>query len=149
MTPQFGRDRSDAVEVLRHLKDCDAAFHPPLSLRVDLTAYAMKLATQAARFEAWQGEDLLGLVAVYCNAPDRKMAFVSNVSVRPDCAGQGIASQLMTQAIAYVRALGFAALSLEVSQDATRARRFYTGLGFAEGGPGQDGAPRRMVLPLR
>lgn len=146
MNPDYTIGRSGADAVLRHLQAHDAAFHPPLSSRVDLADYARKLAEHALRLEAWVGDDLVGLVAVYCNAPDRGTAFVSNVSVLAGHAGRGIARHLMLDAISQVRALGFASLCLEVDRRAVPALRLYGSLGFlAEA----DAAPvARMTLPL-
>ena len=148
MMPEYATQRAGVGAVLRHLQACDAAFHPPLSARVDLAVYADKLAEHALRMEAWVGGELVGLVAVYCNAPDRGTAFVSNVSVLPGYTGQGIARQLMRNAIAHVRALNFATLSLEVDPRAVAAIRLYAALGF-QAATGTDAVTQRMTLPLR
>ena len=148
MTLEYATGRSGPDSVLRHLQACNAAFHPPLSARVDLAAYADKLAEHALRMEAWVGDELVGLTAVYCNAPDRGTAFVSNVSVLPGYTGQGIARQLMHNAIAHVRALNFATLSLEVDHRAVVAMRLYASLGF-QAATGTDTVTQRMTLPLR
>ena len=63
-----------------HLAHCDAHFVPPLSGRVDIDAYAAKIADQAERFEAWAGGRSSGLVAAYCNDPDRAMPHSSPAS---------------------------------------------------------------------
>ena len=130
MTLVYATDRSDAADIRAHLQACDAEFHPALSSRVDLSDYARKLATHAARFEAWSGGTLVGLVAVYANAPDRGVAFVSNVSVLPGHIGQGIGQSLMQAAVGQVRARGFARLALEVDAQADAALRLYRRLGF-------------------
>lgn len=148
MTPEFTTERSGPDSVLRHLRACDTAFYPPLSVRVDLAAYAEKLAEHALRMEAWVGGELVGLVAVYCNAPDRGTAFVSNVSVLPGYTGKGIARQLMRNAIAHVRTLNFTALSLEVDHRAVAAIRLYASLGFVAA-TAADAATQRMTLSLR
>lgn len=148
MTPEYATERSGPGTVLRHLQACDAAFHPPLSDRVDLAAYADKLAEHALRMEAWVDDELVGLVAVYCNAPDRGTAFVSNVSVLPSYTGQGFARKLMCNAIDRVRALSFASLSLEVDHRAASTMRLYISLGF-QAAAGTDAATQRMTLPLR
>lgn len=130
MSLTFTTDRSDMASVLAHLQAHDAAFQPPLSSRVNLADYARKLATHAVRFEAWADDDLIGLVAVYCNAPDQGTAFVSNVSVLASHARQGIARHLMQSAITHVLKLGFANLRLDVDRRATAALRLYLSLGF-------------------
>lgn len=76
------------------------------------------------------GEELVGLVASYCNDTDGGKAFVTNVSVWPECQGQGIAGRLMRQCIEYVRGLGFRQLELEVDQRGLAAIVLYQKLGF-------------------
>lgn len=147
MMPDWAVDRSGLNEVLRHLQECDASFRPPLSLRVDLAAYADKLVRQSLRFEAWDGDRLVGLVAVYCNDPGHETAFVSNVSVSPECARQGVARHLLQAAIAHVRALGYQRLRLEVDGQAIPALRLYDSLGF-QTTDAQSASPLRLELDL-
>lgn len=139
MTPDFDIGRSGSADVLRHLRAHDDAFQPPLSSRVNLADYARKLADRAVRLEAWVGDDLVGLVAVYCNSIDHDAAFVSNVSVLADHAGRGIARQLMQAAIAHVLGLGFSSLYLEVDRRAVVAVRLYQSLGFQPTAELEDG----------
>lgn len=145
----FARNKSSTRDILTHLTTCDRAFSPPLSTRTDLQTYANKLQTRAARFEAWDGTALVGLVAIYCNAPDLIAAFVTNVSVLPDHTGRGIAARLMSDCIEYVTELGFARLELEVSVDALAALRLYKRVGFAHlpASP-EDVKTLRLVLAL-
>lgn len=148
MTLTFTMGRSDTARVLAHLQAHDHAFQPPLSSRVTLADYARKLVDHALRLEAWSGDDLIGLVAVYCNAPDHDAAFVSNVSVLARHAGQGVARRLMQSAITQVRDRGFSRLRLDVDPRATAALRLYLSLGFQ---PAEDAANGSvtMTLPLK
>jgi ribosomal protein S18 acetylase RimI-like enzyme len=124
--------QSSAAEITDHLLCSDTAFVPALSSRVDIRAYAQKLQDRAVRFEAWLGEDLVGLVASYCNQTDGSNAFVTSVSVWPECQGQGIADRLMRQCIEHVRSLGFVQMVLEVDQRSLPAVALYQKLGFSE-----------------
>jgi len=145
MTLTFTMGRSDLACVLGHLQAHDHAFQPPLSSRVPLADYARKLVDHALRLEAWADDDLIGLVAVYCNAPDRDTAFVSNVSVLASHAGQGIARRLMQSAITHVQERGFCNLRLEVDPRATAALRLYLALGFQ---PADDVANGSVLMTL-
>ena len=75
------RNRASAAEIDAHLRACDDSFAPALSRRVDIDAYASKIAARAERFEAWANDRLVGLLAAYCNDPERRVAFVTSVSV--------------------------------------------------------------------
>lgn len=126
----YSVNRSSLAEIAAHLLHADAAFEPALSSRVDIRAYAQKLHDRAVRFEAWLGEELVGLVVSYCNQPDVGKAFVTSVSVWPECQGQGIADQLMRQCIQHVQGLGFGQMELEVDQRSLPAVALYQKLGF-------------------
>ena len=123
-------NQSSAAEIAAHLVYADASFEPSLSSRVVIQAYAQKLQDRAMRFEAWLDEELVGLVASYCNQPDKGEAFVTNVSVLPQCQGQGIADRLMRQCIEHIRRLGFSQIALEVDQRSVPAVALYRKLGF-------------------
>jgi ribosomal protein S18 acetylase RimI-like enzyme len=123
-------NRSSAAEVAAHLLRVNTTFEPVLSSRVDIRAYAQKLRDQAVRFEAWLDDDLVGLVASYCNQPDGGKAFVTSVSIWPEYQGQGLAGRLMWQCIQHARGLGFAQMMLEVDQRSLPAVALYQRLGF-------------------
>jgi ribosomal-protein-alanine N-acetyltransferase len=131
-----------AADILQHLQSCDESFVPPLSSRVDLQDYTRKIVGNAARFEAWSDDIIVGLVALYCNAPDRQVAYLSNVSVLPHAMGQGLGKRLMQEAIVHASRLDFDQMALEVSPGSAAAIALYRGLGF------QDSGPERMTLPL-
>lgn len=132
MTPttNYSLNRSNAADITTHLFRADAKFEPPLSSRVEIREYAQKLYDKAERFEAWINQDLVGLVAAYCNRLGGSKTFVSSVSVLPDCQGQGIADQLMRQCIEHVQNLGFKQIDLEVDQRNLAALALYRKLGF-------------------
>ena len=132
---QYRIDRASEEEIAAHLRACDGSFVPPLSGRVDVAQYAGKIACNAQRFEVWANEELVGLVAAYCNAPDQGKAFITSVSVLPGWQGQGLASRLMDNCIDYVRQLGFAGIELEVEGGNAAAMALYRKHGFATGRP--------------
>lgn len=121
---------ADAVAIAQLLRACDAGFVPPLSTRVDLDAYAAKLAAQATLVEAWDGQRLAGLVALYCNDHATGIAYISNVSVAPDHARRGIASRLLGQALDLARAAGMRHAALRVHGANVAALALYRRHGF-------------------
>ncbi len=117
-------------EVASHLRQCDSTFVPPLSSRVDIASYADKIVHHARRFEAWGNGVLLGLVAAYCNSPDKISAFITSVSVLPSEQGRGIASHLLIDCIRQISKMGFAQIGLEVDCSNHAARLLYRKHGF-------------------
>lgn len=128
-TLRQGSATADAVESL--LRACDAAFIPPLSGRVEIGAYARKIAAHARLFEAWDGAQLAGLLALYCNDSATGTAFVTSVSVAPGHARRGIADALLRQAIAAARAAGMTRIALETGPANLAALALYRKHGFA------------------
>jgi ribosomal protein S18 acetylase RimI-like enzyme len=139
-------NRAGIAEIRTHLAHCDADFVPPLSGRVDIDAYAAKIAGHAERFEAWVGRELVGMVAAYCNDPSRHAGFITSVSIVPERRGEGIASRLLEDCIQYARCARFALIRLNVDRSNAAAIRLYERCGFsAAPAPGSD-IP--MVLDL-
>ena len=129
--PVIMRQRTAALQaVIDHLNACDADFIPALSTRVSISDYAQKLHRHAELFEAWSGETLAGLAAVYVNQTARNTAFLSSLSVLPTFRQRGIASQLLAKAIAYCEDANVAVISLEVDHRNEPARRFYVAHSF-------------------
>ena len=122
---------ADAGLIAAHLRACDDTFTPPLSSRVDIEAYAQKLAGRSERFEAWSEGVLVGLLAAYCNDLDSRVAYISSVSIMPVSRGRGIASQLIARCVENVAALGHTAIELEVGTRNEAATRLYKKHGFA------------------
>lgn len=141
-------DTSDAMNIEKHLIECDLRFSPPLSSRVDLSKYAKKLAGLSDRFEAWDSDRLVGLVAAYIRNSNQNEGFITSVSVCKECEGLGIGSYLMQRCLVLASAYGLTKLSLEVAQLDVRAFEFYLKLGFQPIGTGQSGYIK-MSLPLK
>jgi ribosomal protein S18 acetylase RimI-like enzyme len=122
---EFYFDQATKVEIANHLSHCDADFVPPLSCRVSINSYANKIASNAMRFEAWEGGVLVGLLAAYCNDGDRRAAYITNVSVLRGWQGRGIALHLLEQCIERVKELGFQCIELEVDRGNASATKLY------------------------
>ena len=129
-TLEFGLNRASGAELAEHLARCDADFLPPLSTRVEIADYARKMIAQAARFEAWSGGRLVGLVAMYCNDQERRIAYITSVSVLHEWTSKGIATRLMGQCIDHAEKSGMWQVSLEVANDNKPAISLYEKNGF-------------------
>jgi len=141
---EFKRDSASASVMARHFRNCDEDYQPRLSSRVDVDSYACKLAQCASLFEAWVGDDLVGLVAVYYDRALLK-AFVSNVSVVAAHRSCGIASCLLESSVARARELALDSVELEVSPANLAAHSLYRRHGFQ---PAAEGGGLRLVLKL-
>src|SRR5438093_11648103 len=62
---EFREGTATVADIQTHLAGCDGNFSPRLSLKVDIGEYSRKIIAKAQTFEAWFGDALVGLVAVY------------------------------------------------------------------------------------
>jgi GNAT superfamily N-acetyltransferase len=142
----FLRNMATEVEIVEHLRRCDALYVPPLSERIEIGPYGSKIATRAERFEAWSGRALIGLVAAYCNDPELRAVYITSVSVLKDWQGRGVASRLVNQSVAFATEHGFKTVELEVNGGNLPAVRMYTTMGFEL--KEDEGQTNRMTLSL-
>jgi ribosomal protein S18 acetylase RimI-like enzyme len=129
-TIEFSVNRATQTELIAHLTLCDAAFVPPLSERVNIRVYAQKMVSNAIRFEAWQGGEIVGLVMAYCNDLEKCAAFVTSVSVLQQWKRRSIARNLMANCVHHIRQQGFKCIELEVAQHNRPAINLYERCGF-------------------
>jgi len=132
-TIEFGLNKASTAEIAEHLLLCDADFMPPLSGRVEIKDYARKIASKATRFEAWSGDKLVGLIAAYCNDKEKRIAYITSVSVLREWMGKGVSARLMSQCVKYAKASGMWQISLEVASNNMPAIKLYEKSGFVAG----------------
>ena len=126
----FCLNQATMEEIAEHLSRCDSNFVPPLSDRIKLSDYAHKIVSKAVRCEGWATSELVGLVAVYCNDIESKVAYITSVSVLPEWQGVGLASELLGRCLRQVKELGFKSIELEVDKGNGSALRLYKRQGF-------------------
>lgn len=126
----YSVNKANTEQLLIHLKSCDFGFVPPLSKSVDLKLYADKLSRLSTTFELWEDGIIIGCVACYLDNPEQ--VFVTNVSVLPECNGNGYARLLLSKVIDLGRQEGKNRLVLEVNTLNQKAVEFYQKFGFKE-----------------
>lgn len=127
---EYKVNQADIKVITTHLNECDALFNPPLSSSVTIKNYAEKIKVNAFTFEAWDGKELIGLVACYLNDKETLQGYVTNVSVLKKMHRKGIAKELLEKTQEKAIALGFKLLKLEVDVNNEKAIKFYKSLGF-------------------
>jgi ribosomal protein S18 acetylase RimI-like enzyme len=111
--------------IIDHLTKCSSSYKPPLKSYVDIINYSNKIVEKAATFEAWENDQLVGLIAVYFNDIKSKTGFITNVSILPKYQRKGIADNLLVRSIKYGKSLGFLGIQLEVSNGNVPALSLY------------------------
>lgn len=122
-------------ELLSFLRSVDTDFHPALSEKVDLSAYARKIIEKANLALDYDGDKIIGLVVVYCNDEINKRAYIPLVGVASGYRNRGIAKKLMMQAIQVVTERGFKIIGIHSNNPI--AVRLYRSLGFVVVNPGE------------
>ncbi|MGO4568104.1 GNAT family N-acetyltransferase [Rhizobium sp. 2YAF20] len=138
MSPRWGRNLASASDIARHLNECGGDFAASLRARMDIVGYAQKILLNAECFEAWSGDSLVGLLAMYCNSPEQKSAFITNVSVLEEWRGRGIAGALIEQSMSCARQKQFQTICLEVEAGNLAAVAAYGKYGFVASDGGQS-----------
>jgi ribosomal protein S18 acetylase RimI-like enzyme len=137
-TIAYSLNNASEVEIAEHLSRCDTEFQPILSGQVNLDTYAQKIASNATRFEAWSDGALVGLVAAYCNDNEKRIAYITSVSVLKAWTGNGIATYLLERCIQHAKTLVMREISLEVAKGNGNAINLYRKCGFIAG---KDNSP--------
>lgn len=123
-------NKASAEQIAEHLLRCDSDFEPALSSRVDINEYAKKIENKATRFEAWSDSTLVGMVAAYCNDREKRLAYITSVSVLRQWAGNGIATRLISRCAEHALASGMRQVNLEVARNNSRVIKLYEKCGF-------------------
>lgn len=146
-TPIYRMGQASEAEIFWHISACGETFDPPLHETTDLASYAVKIAKYAVTFEAWVETHLVGLVAAYVNDSDKRLAYITHVSVLKEFNRLGIATALLQMCEEHIRSKGFQEINLEVSESNKAAMRLYSRTGFCK--KGSKGAKLVMTMLLR
>ncbi len=125
VTVNYMQKTATYADVVEHLLKCDDDFIPKLSEKVDITDYSKKIIQNSITFEAWQNDELIGLVAAYFNDTETKTGFITNVSILKKNFGTGIATALLAMCQKYAIANNFKKIKLEVFSNNLNAVKLY------------------------
>ena len=131
-TTIYKQNTATDSQVLTHLLKCDNDFVQTLSKKVDIPAYSTRIVQNSITFEAWENDELVGLVAAYFNDQVNKTGFITNVSTVKDQMGKGIALNLMKRCIEYAEENNFRDIGLEVSAENENAIQLYKKFNFIQ-----------------
>lgn len=130
----YTKNKSDCVDIEKHMRQCSGLFNPPLASYVNIYDYATKIRSNAVTFEAWKNDELIGLIACYLNNYETLDGYVTNISTLQEHQGRGIASILLNKAIEAALDENFKTLSLEVEVENKKAIDLYRKAGFVLNG---------------
>lgn len=137
MLIQYTQNLGDVNQYRNHFEHCEASFIAALTTRVNLEEYCTKLVEKALNFEAWEENQLIGMVNAYFNAAT-ETAYITNVSVIIGHQGKGIASILLDKCIKFADEKQLKIVSLEVASTNTKAQALYKKYGFSVSSSKED-----------
>ena len=129
---KYAENTAGEIQVRTHLENCDTNFVPRLSNKVNIAEYAKKINTNAITFEAWQNDELIGLIAAYFNNKENKSGFITTVSTIKQYEGMGIGSRLIKMCIDYAKSNDYRSILLEVNKENNTAIQLYNKYGFVK-----------------
>ena len=125
----FKINHSTLRDIKEHLNRCSIHYAPPLDTYVNIEKYAIKIHDKAIRFEAFNGPTLVGLIAMYVDL-NKKIGFITNVSVDIEYKGHGVGNALINEAKTYALKNNIKVIQLEVYNENIKAINFYNKHGF-------------------
>ena len=117
-------NKSTLAHIRNHLEVCKNNFTPKLHSYVNLTEYSQKIFLSADKFERFEDNELIGLIAAYPNE-NHKNAFITNVSVDKTHSKKGIGASLLNECIKYYKNKKYKRINLEVFRQNKNAINFY------------------------
>jgi GNAT superfamily N-acetyltransferase len=122
-------NKSTLKQIYNHLEECKSIFIPELNTYVDLDKYSKKIHSKSTRFERFEGDKLIGLIAAYSN-DETKKSYITSVSIEEKYQGTGLAFPLLQDCLNYYKDRNYKSINLEVYKTNKRAINFYTKNGF-------------------
>lgn len=106
----------------------DNEFEIPLSHKVNIEEYTLKLYTYANFFLCYNNDEIVGMTCCYINCPPQ--AYIPHVCVCSQYQRQGIFSQLFEAIKKECICRNFSQIKLEVKLNNTKAIKSYEKMGF-------------------
>lgn len=118
-------------QLAKQLKFFGDLLPDPLSQRIDLEAYSLKLLKLA---EIWfavvNDNEIVGIIVFYANNKQNRAAYIPFISVHPDYQRKGLAKAMIQKVFSIALQKGMTSLWLNVQKENHTAQLLYKSLGF-------------------
>lgn len=121
------------VEIKEVLLEFSDLFSPPLTEKMDMETYPIKLRDNAIVLS----EPESGFAVVYANDP-KGTAFIPFIGVKGTKQGQGVGNKLMNALVEQTQKNGMNKIKLEVRENNEKAIKFYKSNGFVHEGESES-----------
>ena len=141
----------DEKDIYNFLIEINNDFVPPLSDRLDIFEYSLKIKEKSHLIIAYEYSTfkIRGIIAFYANDKTEKKAYITIIGVTNDLRGQGVGTNLLKKAIEYSKSYGFKTIFLETLEYGP-ARILYekNGFDFSDRVPVDKSGARKIVMKL-
>ena len=117
--------RRSKTQIMEYLIYNNDLFNPPLNLRVNVEIFASKIFSNAEQWWVFQDENPIAFMACYFNNFDKRIGFVTSISVMKDYQNKSFGTKLINSAIEYGKNKDFKKIRLEVYEKNSKAILFY------------------------
>ena len=130
MPLRFSYGKLSFEDVRTFLLETDNEFLTPLSMHINIDAYARKLSDFSEFSICRYSDSIVGMISCYTNRPP--LGYISNVCVKRQYQGKKIFSRLFHHLLTGLKDRGISFLQLEVNLNNNHARHVYEHFGFYE-----------------
>ncbi len=123
-------NHSNINDIKQHFELLPKDYVDNIKSRVDFELWIAKVTTLSDRYEVWEGDILIALVAIYINQGIDKPAYITNVSIIETKQGLGLSKKLLNYLISDLIDKGFKSIKLEVKKTNVIAINLYKSYGF-------------------
>lgn len=138
--------RPSSDQILEFLKEVDGDFPVPLSQKVDLETFSVKLFDKATLVCKIEDEEILSMIAGYTQNLKDGLAYISVMATKRKARGQGLAEKLLKEFLNRCEAVGVDAVHIYTVSSNTSAVRLYEKFGFVKYEPKDEPRPSDLHL---
>lgn len=124
------RNNSGYNHILNHIEANRESIFLGFKEIPDISQLSLKISKFAERFEYWNKNELIGLVACYYNDKETLTGYITIASVASGFRNRGLGGELMIETLQYGSEMGFKRVRLEVYVQNHNALAFYRKSGF-------------------
>ncbi|MBN1805924.1 MAG: GNAT family N-acetyltransferase [Sedimentisphaerales bacterium] len=132
-------------ELIDFVTNSSNEFKPPLHLRVKIDDYCEKLIEKSVMFVAREDEEVVGIIAFYCNDDIQHQAYLTYFFVKKDKRRKGIGKILLDKSMSYSKKCGMKSMKLATLAE-NQATSIYRRNGFRQEGTRNTHGFHRVIM---
>ena len=132
---RYGPGEGPEDDFFQFVKDSDAFFNPPLSVRVNVEEYAKKMFLNGTKQWFADNGKIIALSVAYYNKPPQE-SFGTYLFVLPEYESNGLGLKLVQNTLKYLKEFGADRYRVKIRASNKMLYKFYLLMGFKKTGEG-------------